>query len=107
MPGFRFDGPQLAKTTGGNGWIKMLRQRELKLYQWMASYLPVLLIRLGIDEQTAFSRKPDHQLAALQEKIAVTPQLTFNGAKILELDGRQPADEIMQASLRAIHAALS
>lgn len=44
---------------------------------------------------------------ALQEKIAVTPQLTFNGAKILELDGRQPADEILQASLRAIHAALS
>lgn len=31
VPGFRFDGPQLAKTTGGNGWIKMLRQRELKL----------------------------------------------------------------------------
>ncbi|MEN1522672.1 hypothetical protein AAIH38_34435, partial [Pseudomonas aeruginosa] len=25
VPGFRFDGPQLAKTTGGNGWIKMLR----------------------------------------------------------------------------------
>lgn len=107
VPGFRFDGPQLAKTTGGNGWIKMLRQRELKLYQWMASYLPVLLIRLGIDEQTAFARKPDHQLAALQEKIAVTPQLTFNGAVILELDGRQPADEILQASLRAIQAALS
>ncbi len=42
-----------------------------------------------------------------REKIAVTPQLTFNGAKILELDGRQPADEILQASLRAIHAALS
>ncbi|EOS9199047.1 ATP-binding protein, partial [Shigella sonnei] len=56
---------------------------------------------------TAFARKPDHQLAALQEKIAVTPQLTFNGARILELDGRQPADEILQASLRAIHAALS
>lgn len=73
----------------------------------MASYLPVLLIRLGIDEQTAFARKPDHQLAALQEKIAVTPQLTFNGVKILELDGRHPADEILQASLRAIHAALS
>ncbi|HCN4028992.1 TPA: ATP-binding protein, partial [Escherichia coli] len=40
-------------------------------------------------------------------KIAVTPQLTFNGARILELDGRQPADEILQASLRAIQAALS
>lgn len=66
-PGFRFDGPQLAKTTGGNGWIKMLRQRAEAVPR-MASYLPVLLIRLGIDEQTAFARKPDHQLAALQEK---------------------------------------
>ncbi|MCU6391899.1 ATP-binding protein, partial [Enterobacter quasiroggenkampii] len=28
-------------------------------------------------------------------------------AKLLELDGRHPADEILQASLRAIHAALS
>lgn len=73
----------------------------------MASYLPVLLIRLGIDEQTAFLRKPDHQLAALREKIAVTPQLTFNGATILELDGRQPADEILQASLRSIQSVLS
>ena len=69
MPGFSLlMARKLAKTTGGNGWIKMLRQRELKLYQWMASYLPVLLIRLGIDEQTAFARKPDHQLAALQGK---------------------------------------
>lgn len=106
VPGFRFDGPQLAKTTGGNGWIKMLRQRELKLYQWMASYLPVLLIRLGIDEQTAFARKPDHQLAALQEnrRYAATD---IQWRKDPELDGRQPADEILQASLRAIHAALS
>ena len=84
----------------------MLRQRELKLYQWMASYLPVLLIRLGIDEQTAFARKPDHQLAALRKnrRYAATD---IQWRKILELDGRQPADEILQASLRAIHAALS
>ncbi|MBW6087475.1 hypothetical protein HTS61_15560 [Escherichia coli] len=25
VPGFRFDGPQLAKTTGGNGWIKNVK----------------------------------------------------------------------------------
>lgn len=85
----------------------MLRQRELKLYQWMASYLPVLLIRLGIDEQTAFARKPDHQLAALQEKNRRYAATDIQWRGISELDGRQPADEILQASLRAIHAALS
>ncbi|STK51567.1 nucleoside triphosphate hydrolase domain [Escherichia coli] len=53
VPGFRFDGPQLAKTTGGNGWIKMLRQRELKLYQWMAS----LFARI-VDSFLALMNKP-------------------------------------------------
>ncbi len=107
VAGFRFDGPQLAKTTGGNGWIRGLRNQEQKLYRWMASYPPLLLIRLDIDEQTAFSRKPDHALSALREKIAVIPHLTFNGAQILDLNGREPADKILDESLRAIHISLT
>lgn len=106
VPGFRFDGPQLAKTAGGNWWVRTLRKRELKLYHWMASFQPLLLIRLDIDEQTAFSRKPDHKLAVLHEKVVVTPHLTFNGAKILELDGREPADTILNKSLSTIRASL-
>ncbi|SKC18979.1 hypothetical protein SAMN05216168_2821 [Kosakonia radicincitans] len=106
VAGFRFDGPQLAKTIGGNGWIRRLRDREQTLYRWMASYPPLLLIRLGIDEQTAFSRKPDHALSALQEKIAVIPHLTFNGAKILDLDGRDPANKILDESLHVIQISL-
>ncbi|MEO3992070.1 nucleoside/nucleotide kinase family protein [Pseudocitrobacter cyperus] len=107
VPGFRFDGPQLAKTVGGNRWVCLLRKWELSLYRWMASYIPLLLIRLGIDEQTAFSRKPDHSLVALHEKTTVIPLLNFNGATILELDGRQPADFIFSESLRSIQAELS
>ncbi|HEY0211675.1 hypothetical protein [Acerihabitans sp.] len=107
VAGFRVDGPQLAKTVGGNLWVRALRKREQKLYLWMASYPPLLLIRLDIDEQTAHSRKPDHRLAALREKIRVIPLLTFNGAKILELDGREPAGKILEESLRAIRTSLS
>ncbi|WP_410014619.1 hypothetical protein [Sodalis sp. C49] len=107
VAGFRVDGPQLAKTVGGNFWVRALRKREQKLYQWMASYPPLLLIRLDIDEQTAHSRKPDHRLSALREKIRVIPSLTFNGATILDLDGRQPAAKILEESLRAIRATLS
>lgn len=107
VPGFRFDGPQLAKTVGGNRWVCLLRKWELKLYRWMSSYIPVLLIRLGIDEQTAFSRKPDHSPVALHEKTIVIPTLHFNGASILELDGRLPADFIVSESLRSIQAVLS
>ncbi|KAB8307419.1 hypothetical protein EH228_15645 [Erwinia endophytica] len=107
VAGFRFDGPQLAKATGGNFWVRALRKREQKLYQWMASYPPLLLIRLNVDEQTAYSRKPDHKLEALREKIKVIPNLTFNGAKILDLDGREPASKILDESLDAIRTSLS
>jgi hypothetical protein len=107
VAGFRFDGPQLAKTVGGNRWIRWLRTREKNLYQWMASYQPLLLIRLDIDEQTAYSRKPDHQLSVLREKIAVIPHLTFNGANILDLDGREPASKILDESLRAVKISLT
>lgn len=107
VAGFRFDGPQLAKTAGGNRWIACLREREIKLYQWMASYPPMILIRLDIDEQTAYARKPDHDITALREKIAVIPTLTFNGANILDLDGREPADKVLDESLRAIQSVLT
>lgn len=106
VPGFRFDGPQLAKTTGGNRWVRLLKAREHQLYQWMASWRPLLLIRLDIDEETAFSRKPDHPISVLHEKIAVTPHLTFNGAPILELNGRESADKILTESLRSIQTSL-
>lgn len=106
VAGFRFDGPQLAKTVGGNRWLGWLRRREQNLYQWMASYPPLLLIRLDIDEQTAYLRKPDHPLSALREKIAIIPHLTFNGARILDLDGREPANKILDESLRAIKTSL-
>ncbi|RXA36832.1 ATP-binding protein, partial [Escherichia coli] len=66
-----------------------------------------VFIRPGTDEQPAFARKPAQHLAASQEKIAVTRQLTLNVDMNLSLYGRQPADELLQASLRAIQAALS
>ncbi|ROR11486.1 hypothetical protein [Erwinia sp. JUb26] len=106
-PGFRVDGPQLAKAEGGNYWIRMLRKSEQRLYLWMASYPPALLIRLNIDEQTAHLRKPDHALSALREKIEAIPQLTFNGAKILDLDAREAESIIIGRSLQAIHSTLS
>lgn len=104
VAGFRFDGPQLAKTAGGNWWVSTLRKREKKMYQWMASYPPMLLIRLNIDADTAHLRKPDHTLQALREKIEVIPHLNFNGAAICDLNARHPKDDVFRASLRVINA---
>lgn len=107
IAGFRFDGPQLAKSAGGgNRLVRALTAHELQLYRWMAARVPLLVIRLNIDADTAHARKPDHALETLREKTAVIPQLTFNGAHILDLDAREPADAILDASLRAVDASL-
>lgn len=106
IPGFRFDGPQLAKTTGGNGWVRCLRAHEKKLYEWMAASVPMLVIRLNVDAETAHARKPDHALEALREKIAAWPNLRFNGARILDLDARDDAAAILDTSLREARALL-
>jgi len=106
IPGFRFDGPQLAKTAGGNWWVQRLRAREKKLYEWMAANLPMLVIRLNVDAETAHARKPDHPLETLREKTAVWPKLRFNGARILDLDARDDADAILRASLHEANALL-
>lgn len=105
-PGFLFDGPQLAKTQGGNWWVRALRTRERKLYEWMAAAVPMLVIRLNVDAETAHARKPDHKLAALREKIAGWPHLRFNGAPILDLDAREEPGAVLNTSLGAVHAAL-
>jgi len=104
VPGFRFDGAQLAKTEGGNAYVRQLRTWEKGMYTRMANHLPLLVIRLDIDVDTAFSRKPDHSKEALAQKIAVYPQLHFSGADILDLDGRDSADQVLSDSLKAIEA---
>jgi thymidylate kinase len=106
MPGFLFDGPQLAKTNNGNWWVRKLRAHEQRLYEWMAASVPLLVIRLNVDAETAHARKPDHKLAALREKIAGWPHLRFNGARILDLDAREEASTILDTSLRVARAAL-
>lgn len=103
VAGFRFDGPQLAKTMGGNKWVRMLRSHEQALYRWMAGYLPMLVIRMNVDLETAHQRKPDHSITALKEKIAVYPDLAFNGARILDLDSTAPLEEIIQRAMDEVH----
>jgi hypothetical protein len=107
VAGFRFDGPHLARSPGGNWFVRRLAVSERKLYEQMAAYLPALVIRLNVDELTAHSRKPDHDLQSLREKIAVIPGLTFNGAHILDLDAREQAGTILEKSVREARAAIA
>lgn len=107
VAGFYFDGPGLDGALAQTRWLRWLARREQRLYQDMAGYLPSLIIRLNIDADTAHARKPDHTLAMLRAKVAVIPGLQFNGATLLDLDGRSPYPEVLAAALRAARQALA
>lgn len=105
-PGFHFDGPGLG-AVNAEGWLAAkLAARELRLYQWMASHVPALVIRLNIDAETAHARKPDHKLSTLRAKVAVIPNLRFNGARIVDVDGREPYAQVLDEALTAVGAAI-
>lgn len=106
VPGFHFDGPGLGLVHGESWLVRRLAARELRLYQWMASHVPALIIRLNIDTDTAHARKPDHKLAMLRDKVAVIPKLHFNGAHILDLDGRDPYAQVLDTALNTVNATL-
>jgi thymidylate kinase len=105
VPGFYFDGTGLNDTNAQSWLARVLLKREKRLYTWMASHRPTLLIRLNIDAETAHARKPDHKLAMLREKVRVIPTLQFNGASILDLNGRDPYPQVLAAALTAINSA--
>jgi thymidylate kinase len=103
-----FDGPDMSvDAEGGNRFVHWLARREQRAFEWMTSFRPDLVIRLNVDVDTAYQRKPDHRREALQRKIEVTPKLTFKGAEIAEIDACQPLAEVLIAARTAVGQCLS
>ena len=98
------DGLGLAKA--GAGLPGRLARRERAHYEWMEQYRPDLVLRLNVDLPTALARKPDHRPSSLATKIADVPRLTFNGARIVDLDSTQPLDRVIDQAKAAISEAL-
>lgn len=106
IPGFNYDGPGLTAHRTNNWLVRKLAAREQKLYEWMSEQKPALIIRLNIDADTAYARKPDHHLSELRDKSSIMPRLRFNGANVLDIDAREPYPRVLAAALRAIDAAI-
>ncbi len=102
--GFHYDGPGLSIERSRNRLMRKLAMREQHLYDVMAGCTPSLVIRLAIDAETAYARKPDHSLAELRDKSRSLPLIRFNGARIFEIDATRPYDEILATALHAIEA---
>ncbi|WP_313682673.1 hypothetical protein [Pantoea sp.] len=104
ISGFYYDGPGIGVERAKSKLIKRLAESEERLYQEMAQYRPELIIRLDIDVETAYSRKPDHSYEELQDKIASMVKLRYNGSRILEIDSRLPYKEVLEKAMKAISA---
>lgn len=106
VPGF-YDGPGLsaARTTGrAMAW---LAARERRLYERMIVHPPTLVLRLNIDAETALARKPEHERALVERKVAATPRLGFNGAPVAEIDAARPFDRVLREAIAAVDHALA
>jgi thymidylate kinase len=105
IPGFHYDGPGLAAGRTDTWFVRMLAKREQKMYEWMALHKPALIIRLNIDAEAALARKPDHNISELRDKISVIPLLTFNGARVHDIDATIPYAQVLESALQAISQA--
>ncbi len=101
-----YDAPDMRIDLRGNRLVRWLAKKERQAFEWMTGYIPDLVIRLNVDIDTACKRKPDHKRELLERKIAATPKLTFNGAKIVDIDATQPLDHVLQQAQIAIHELL-
>lgn len=101
VPGF-YDGPGLSAARAESGFIRALAERERAQYEWMADFVPDLVIRLNVDLETAFARKPDHEYESLRQKVAATPRLRFNGARIIDLSSLDPLATVIAQAEAAI-----
>lgn len=102
ISGFHYDGPGIGVERVNDRFLMRLAKRENRLYQQMALYRPELVIRLGVDIDTAFSRKPDHDYDELQDKISVMKRINYNNASIIELDSRAPYSDVLAKALDAV-----
>ena len=102
-----FDGPDMSVAADGSRFVNWLAQREQTAFEWMTSYRPDLVIRLNVDVDTAYARKPDHRREALERKIEIVHQFTFNDAPIVEVDAAQPLDIVLAAAKAAVSPTLA
>ncbi len=106
LPG-SFDGPGLSWLRRGSALVERLARRERRLYDEMAAYRPTLIVRLNVDVDTAYSRKPDHPRALLEKKVAIVPTLHFAGAHIVDIDATRPYGEVLETVLALIQAVMA
>lgn len=97
VPGI-YDGPRLQ---GGKSFSWAARA-EMKGYEELAELKPDLLVKLVVSPAVAHARKPDHSLASIERKCALTRELRFPGVEVVSIDADQPLDKVMLEAKRVV-----
>ncbi len=85
ISGFYYDGPGIGVERATGKISMFLAQRERRLYQQMAQYRPELIIRLGIDIDTAISASLTMTMPNCRTKSASCRRLAITAQKFLRL----------------------
>jgi thymidylate kinase len=93
-----YDGPRLQD---GNSFPWAARA-EMKGYERLARLKPDLLVKLVVSPAVAHARKPDHSLANIEKKCALTDALRFEGLEVVAVDADQPLEKVTLAVKRTI-----
>ncbi|MCE9919529.1 dTMP kinase [Hafnia paralvei] len=101
IPG-AYDGTVFPANVTGSRFVLWLAGLERSSFSWMANHKPDLVIKLNVDLDVACARKPDHRREALAKKIAITPQLTFDGSQLVDIDANKPLNEVLIDAEKAI-----
>ena len=97
FPGI-YDGPRLQQ---GRSFAWAARA-EMKGYDELAALKPDLLVKLVVSPAVAHARKPDHSLASIERKCAITRDLRFPGVEVASIDADQPLDKVMLDAKRLV-----
>ena len=100
ISGFYYDGPGIGVERATGKISMFLAQRERRLYQQMAQYRPELIIRLGIDIETAISRKPDMTMPSCRTKSVSCRRLAITARS--ESNVRAPYSEVLEQAQKAV-----
>ncbi len=97
-----FDGPTIPKKVQGNRFVQWIARKEWAAFEWMSQQKPDLVIKLNVDLDVAFARKPDHSRDSLARKVAIVPLLTFPGSEVVSIDANLPLEEVLTKAESAV-----
>ncbi len=97
------DGPLLADWRA-RPRLRRIAQWEAVPYEWAATRPPDLVIKLSVEADTAFRRKPDDGMrrAEVERRVRAVAALRFPGADLLTVDANQAQEDVLLAVKRAI-----